>query len=159
MLDSSAFDVEIQKEIRTLEKRLIEYEEVISIQQGMIGRINQEKAQVFEVFKDSMCYFESFGMQEIAEKYQNLDKVSFLIRAKEKDYESITSDAQKRHEEIKIMLRESENNNRQIIDILAEEFGINFSTANVSVPELLQNCFKRLREEDQLKYDSLKSQS
>lgn len=68
MLDNSAFEAEIQREMKSLEKRLAEYEEVISIQQGMIGKLSQEKAQVFEVFKDSVCFFESFGMQEISEK-------------------------------------------------------------------------------------------
>lgn len=56
-------------------------------------------------------------------------------------------------------LRETDARNREILGILSDELGVNFASAGDSVPELLQKCFKRLKEEDQLKYDSLKGQS
>ena len=111
------------------------------------------------MFRESLAYFESSTVQDIADKNMSLDKMSMFIRAKEKDYETVTSEAHKKVEEIQSKLHETESENRQIVNILVQEIGLTYTDKDKPLTEQLADSFKRMKEEDHLKYETMKTRN
>lgn len=111
------------------------------------------------MFRDSLEMFESQAMQDITEKNTNLDKMTIFLRAKEKDYETVASEAHKKVEEIKLKLHESESENRQIVNMLVQEIGLTYHDTDKPLTEQLAESFKRMKAEDKMKYETLRTKN
>ena len=125
----------------------------------MISGLNIEKSQIFEMFTDSLRYFEGQTVADIGDKNANLDKMSMFLRAKEKDYETVASEAHRKVEEIRNKLHETESENREIVNLLVQEIGITYHDTDKPLTQQLAESFKRMKEEDSLKYETLQNKN